>query len=179
MSDLISRQTENKFERTINASDLQEWIMTMFPDWCEGDIRLIFDHIDKMPSAQPKKRTQERTETHACDLISRKAAIDAIVAQTIGYTVDEIKAECDENILKENGYLGGLKNAIEAIEDMSPAQPQRTGRWESGTDLDREWCICSECFHQQYDKTNYCPNCGARMKEPEDIPMEYFENCGR
>ena len=43
------------------------------------------------------------------------------------------------------------------------AQSQRKGRWESGTDLDREWCICSECFHQQYDKTNYCPNCGARM----------------
>ena len=82
-------------------------------------------------------------------------------------------------------YSGGGEVSTEwwCVEDMienAPTiEPQRTGRWESGTDLDREWCICSECFHQQYDKTNYCPNCGARMKEPEDIPMEYFENCGR
>lgn len=43
---------KNEFERTINASDLQEWIMCTFPDWCEGDVRLIYDHIDDMPSAQ-------------------------------------------------------------------------------------------------------------------------------
>ena len=27
---------------------------------------------------------------------------------------------------------------------------------------------------------NFCPNCGADMREPEDdIPMEYFESGGR
>ena len=46
---------KNEFERTINASDLQEWIMCTFPDWCEGDVRLIYDHIDDMPSAQPEQ----------------------------------------------------------------------------------------------------------------------------
>ena len=34
--------------------------------------------IKKVPSAQPEKRTEKRTETHACDLISRQAAIDAV-----------------------------------------------------------------------------------------------------
>jgi len=33
--------------------------------------------IESLPAAQPK-RTQERTETHSCDLISRQAAIDAV-----------------------------------------------------------------------------------------------------
>lgn len=28
--------------------------------------------LEYMPSAQPEKRTEKRTETHACDLISRK-----------------------------------------------------------------------------------------------------------
>ena len=32
----------------------------------------------KFPPAQPEERTEERTETHACDLISRQAAIDAL-----------------------------------------------------------------------------------------------------
>lgn len=34
--------------------------------------------IGNLPSAQPKERTEERTETHACDLIDREAAVDAI-----------------------------------------------------------------------------------------------------
>ena len=37
----------------------------------------VYAALNKMPSAQPEKRTEERTETHACDLISRQAAIDA------------------------------------------------------------------------------------------------------
>ena len=44
-----------EFDRTINASDLQEWIMEVFPDWCEGDVRVIYDHIDEMSSAQPEQ----------------------------------------------------------------------------------------------------------------------------
>lgn len=34
--------------------------------------------IFNLPSAQPEKRTEKRTETHACDLIDREAAVDAI-----------------------------------------------------------------------------------------------------
>ena len=50
----VRRMPRTEFERAINASDLQEWIMETFPDWCEGDVRLIYDHIDDMPSAQPE-----------------------------------------------------------------------------------------------------------------------------
>lgn len=39
----------------------------------------VYAVLNTMSSAQPEKRTEERTETHACDLISRRAAIDAEV----------------------------------------------------------------------------------------------------
>ena len=42
------------FEKSINASDLIEWIMCTFPDWCEGSVREIVDHVNEMPSAQPE-----------------------------------------------------------------------------------------------------------------------------
>lgn len=42
------------FEKSINASDLIEWIMCAFPDWCVGDVRRIVDHVNEMPSAQPE-----------------------------------------------------------------------------------------------------------------------------
>lgn len=43
------------------------------------------------------------------------------------------------------------------------------------------YCLpkCSECGECS-NYTNFCPNCGADMREPEDdIPMEYFESGGR
>lgn len=42
------------FEKLINESDLIEWIMETYPDWCVGDVRGIVDHVDEMPSAQPE-----------------------------------------------------------------------------------------------------------------------------
>ena len=43
---------------------------------------------------------------------------------------------------------------------------------------------CSECNNSVqggYDECgkNFCEKCGADMREPEDIPMEYFESGGR
>ena len=40
----------------------------------------LFGNSEQLPSAQPKKRTEERMETHTCDLISRQAAIDFVDA---------------------------------------------------------------------------------------------------
>lgn len=50
------------FEKLINASDLIEWIMETYPDWCEGTVRGIVDHIDEMPSIQPT--IEERKTGH-------------------------------------------------------------------------------------------------------------------
>lgn len=68
---------KNEFERTINASDLQEWIMCTFPDWCEGDVRLIYDHIDTMPdhSADISKKVSSSCD-HENDLIHREDALN-------------------------------------------------------------------------------------------------------
>ena len=44
------------FEKLINASDLIEWIMEAYPDWCVGVIRSIVDHINELPSAQQEQR---------------------------------------------------------------------------------------------------------------------------
>lgn len=39
---------------------------------------------------------------------------------------------------------------------------------------------CSECGETFIGAWDFCANCGADMREPEDdIPMEYFESGGR
>ena len=61
MNDLISRQA------------VLDWLKN---EW-NGMVTSLFDGIKALPSAQPK-RTDKRTETHACDCISREAAIDGV-----------------------------------------------------------------------------------------------------
>ena len=71
MNDLISRQAaidamKNRWKKTRNYEGIGDDIA----EECEL-------YLKQVPSAQPKKRTEERTETHACDYINRKDAIDA------------------------------------------------------------------------------------------------------
>ena len=68
MSDTISRQA---------AIDVVDAVWSVTGD---KNVAKVWDQIKDLPSAQPEKRTEERTETHACDLISRQAAIDDIKA---------------------------------------------------------------------------------------------------
>ena len=46
--------------------------------WHEDALNMAIEALkaQEVPSVQPEKRTEERTETHACDLISREVAID-------------------------------------------------------------------------------------------------------
>ena len=57
---------------------------------------------------------------------------------------------------------------------MPPVTPQpKTGHWIVDRDDSRRWdkvrFSCSECGSwQTYGKTDYCPNCGTKMVEPQE-----------
>lgn len=59
------------FVKRINASDLIDWIMCAFPDWCEGSVREIVDHVNEMSPAQPEiimcKDCKHHRENHHGD----------------------------------------------------------------------------------------------------------------
>ena len=51
--------------------------------------------------------------------------------------------------------------------DKAPSvSAERSGEWifNGYADEKKSWFICSECDHSQFHKSNYCPNCGARME---------------
>jgi len=142
-SDLISRQEAIDELHGKDPSQI----------WDTADIEVW---LNALPSAQPKKRTEERTETHARDLISRQAAIDAI---------------------KTWGLLDGLSEglAIEILADaekLPPQKPKRkTGRWNKRNGFYEIGVKCSECNAFSISKTPYCPNCGAKMEgDVNDYP---------
>lgn len=72
-------------------------------------------------------------------------------------------------------YAVGTGN-IMAAKTIEP----KKGKWIA----DKYTRKCSECestyWMREGNEWNYCPNCGADMRddEYEDIPMEYYENGG-
>lgn len=110
------------------------------------------------------------------DLISRQAVLDAIVQCTNCGDEDTLR----EYVLKhnlDNGWTGGILEALDAVKDLPTAQPEpKEGRWiDKGWDGDWAWQIdgrgnswhvwgCSECGKSVFAKSSYCPHCGTKMK---------------
>ena len=141
MSDLIDRQA------AINA------LINLWADMPFGNPALteIKECVERVPSAQPEKRTEKRTETHACDLISRQAAIDAIEKMNI----------------PEDMCVFEIVSHIELeIATLPSAQPERKkGKWIQTNPLGRsDNIVCDQCGHDSIAEFIYCPNCGADMR---------------
>ena len=99
MNDLISRQA------AIDA--LKEAFNPSITNFVKAKMA-----IDNLPSAQTEERTDKRTETHACDCISRKAAIEAI------NKIMPIDTECD-------GTLLDRVDVRYVLDNMPPAEPDK------------------------------------------------------
>lgn len=118
-------------------------------------------------------------EDTTSDLISRQQAIDALDTAIEHY--DGIAEECrkkadiernDYMDMRDDAYearqlaqwLNELKYLREKIEQLTIKPEPKEGHWINGKcDLCGEhapfWCMAST-----YHESNFCPNCGARMK---------------
>lgn len=154
VNDCISRQAAIKhlkkrlIETAINNIGVIARCDSIFEDTADNRIG---PWLNELPSAQPETH-DKRAEMHACDCISRQAAIDAVC-----------KSEC------EGGFCGIPCPEVNALKALPPAQPQRIlGRWEvyQLAEVGRAWTVqCSVChaigFHGQ---TPFCCECGADMR---------------
>ena len=70
-----------------------------------------------------------------------------------------------------SGYHDGIRDAIDAIDD-TPTVEREPGEWiyidepMIGNPYGRY--KCSECNLEEPSKSDFCPNCGCRMKGADD-----------
>lgn len=111
------------------------------------------------------------------DLISRQAAIDAIYHSGVKLTVKP-KEDVDGWLKENQRVINNLARAQEmAINQLPSVEPERKlGKWEyvvSTADVYGKW-VCSECnkliigSSTQKPQHNYCPDCGADMREVDN-----------
>lgn len=140
----------------------REVLVKFFDDWMSAldinchhqsvaDLRIIKGDIKNLPSAQPEKH-DKRTETHACDLISRQAAIEAIA-----YSIELCNKALDSMTLgdRDRYAVEVERNSLLKLKDdfklLPSAQP----------DLN-EWC--TDC--KEYDsEKHHCPRYNRVIRE--------------
>jgi len=110
------------------------------------------------------------------DLISRQAAIDALVGITMFKTKHELMQRVNASVQDEQGWLGAVAECLDEIEDLPSAQPEpKKGKWRLADSQNPEdkangnfLYFCSNCFHADlHAKTQevpYCWYCGAEME---------------
>ena len=102
--DTISRET------VIDALDKR---FDSIPMEQTTEILLLQKDLRELPPAQPEKRTDKCTETHACDCISRKAAIDAVY-------------KCADIFVGDMPVMVVKADAYEALAQLPSEQPVGT-----------------------------------------------------
>jgi len=107
------------------------------------------------------------------DLISRQAAIDALGEKPLVW--DDLSDFDLGKAAQWSDDVDAIKNLQPTCNNLPSAQPQRMkGRWiHDGYDIPHgvDWMHCSVCGrrepHVPAAMTNYCPGCGADMRETE------------
>ena len=104
----------------------------------------LFGNAEQLPSAQ-----QDVTDTNVGDMINRQAAISRAVTITM--------------FGRDIRVVG-----VSELESLPSVQPERkTGHWEIYiiSMLDGEGCRCSKCGFEGVPYWDFCPSCGADMRE--------------
>lgn len=137
----------------ISRQALQEWIK----DKSFGDIVVASEHnFDCLPPVKPQ----------LCeDAISRQALLDDL--------------GMSEKTRKWGGDHSGYNTMmLYEIQDVIESQPsvkplEKTGHWkrismDKYSEHAKYWYRCDRCGKDNLGNTDWCPNCGCRMVEPQE-----------
>ena len=118
-----------------------------------GLAKTIGNRINELPSAQPEKHTDERTETHVRDCISRQDAIET----SLEFFVEFLGGAFYENSQKE---------LIARFQRLPSAEPERKkGKWIYNSPVTMK---CNQCGlvikDWDWHRFKYCPNCISDMR---------------
>lgn len=115
------------------------------------------------------------------DYIKREDAIQTLVGITAYNNVEEIQAACVDSYARTNGWLGGVRDSIAALEEVIPVadvRPVIPAQWIA-LDIYRsegnykcshceQPCYVPECMGEPMYAV--CPNCGADMRPEGGTP---------
>ena len=105
------------------------------------------------------------------DLISRPAAIDALVGITRFKTKHELMQRVNASVQDEQGWLGAVAECLDEIEDLPSTQPN-LGKYEYHYDH-------TDCIWYRPEARNRCPTTCAQYRDGWNDAMNYIFRDGK
>lgn len=101
------------------------------------------------------------------DLISREA-LKFELRQHLAYHKEKAKlTTINADKMSHSLVATGIQLAIDSI-DNAPTVERQTGEWIVTQEGRWLYPVCSLCGGKQDVKSNYCPDCGAKMRGEEE-----------
>lgn len=87
---------------------------------------------------------------------------------------------------KSENFMEGVAFILEKIDNAPTVEERPHGEWVKDINMDKA-TVCSECgeeaWYKEYcgwvTKSNFCPNCGADMREGETNSASYRQVTGK
>jgi hypothetical protein len=125
-----------------------------------------FKKLCNLPSVTPSYNSIKTELEPSADCISRAKALEMLGDEPENWT------DTEKEIQEVNNYRW-FKSILEELPPVTPQQ--RVGKWiQTKDDCDGvnfyDFSFeCSKCGREQSFKSNYCPNCGAKMEVNADV----------
>ena len=127
-------------------------------------------YYDLLADVQEVEEQEPTTKNDlGVDCISRVDAQTEIEMNALRYTLAKERGGMGQ--VEWSDQLIKVSDAVDIIRNLPSVTPQepKTGHWINGNYHIR----CSECGEDYpYRLRNYCPNCGAKMVEPQESEEE-------
>lgn len=101
--------------------------------------------------------------------------ITFVLAAEVTMGVKRVSNLIDRNkaikaIVLHNGVVDkSVAKMLLLLLQMKSEEPRKNGKWIDKSDgIDGAWNCCSVCGEQAIDLYDFCPNCGADMREGEE-----------
>ena len=107
------------------------------------------------------------------DLISRSELRKVVGEKLVDLSIVQQELP-DKSLVDTIAYNVGIKDCLQEIDNAPAVEPERSqGEWiNGGKDVTGQYFydeyICNKCFTIRTDKSNFCPNCGVKMENPND-----------
>ena len=136
---------------TISRQAVLKLLSTMPPEEAITKAMLI-QNVKYMSAAQPEKRTEERTEKHACDCISRQAAIEKLISNlTYMHTFGADRSiDLIEELPSAQPYTDEEIQRMQYIEQAQFDKIRELAYQEGKADAVAEIIRCRECKHYTF-----------------------------
>ena len=151
---------------------------------CDDELNEALDMAIKALEQEPCGNAIDRAEAikiasgycHPTNVAKELAKLPPVNPQPSGNAIDR-KLVCAfiDGLISDDGER---EKGLEYIRSMPPVNPTKTGHWEQYGNSWEDKFKCSECGKEQPKIlcgeqiighwSDYCPNCGCRMVEPQE-----------